>query len=175
MNPSPTPRIIGFAGWSGAGKTTLITKVIPELKSQGFSVSTIKHAHHGFDVDTKGKDSYLHREAGASEVLIASNKRFALMHEFEDEPMSLTGLLAKLGAVDFVLVEGFKTAPIPKIEVYRASNNKPLIAPDDEHIIAIAGQGCMTIKYIRVVDIDDIRAVVEIIKTHAMNLNQLVI
>jgi molybdopterin-guanine dinucleotide biosynthesis adapter protein len=175
MNPSSTPRIIGFAGWSGAGKTTLITKVIPELKEQGFSVSTIKHAHHGFDVDTKGKDSYLHREAGAREVLVASHKRFALLHEFEDEPMSLTGLLGKLRAVDFVLVEGFKTAPIPKIEVYRASNNKPLIAPDDENIIAIAGQGCMTIKHIRVVDIDDIRAVVEIIKTHAMSLNQLVI
>ncbi len=167
-----TPRIIGFAGWSGAGKTTLITKLIPELKAQGFSVSTIKHAHHGFDVDTKGKDSYLHREAGASEVLVASHKRFALLHEFEGEPMSLEGLLGKLAPVDFVLVEGFKTASIPKIEVYRASNNKPLIAPDDEHIIAIAGQGDVSVTHIPIVDINDIKAVAELVKLHAVNLNQ---
>jgi molybdopterin-guanine dinucleotide biosynthesis adapter protein len=175
MISSPTPRIIGFAGWSGAGKTTLITRLIPELKAQGFSVSTIKHAHHGFDVDTKGKDSYLHREAGASEVLVASHKRFALLHEFEGEPMSLTGLLGKLAPVDFVLVEGFKTAIIPKIEVYRASNNKPLIAPDDKHIIAIAGQGDIEVTHITIVDIDDISAIAGLVKTHAIALNRIVI
>jgi molybdopterin-guanine dinucleotide biosynthesis adapter protein len=171
----PTPRIIGFAGWSGAGKTTLITKLIPELKAQGFSVSTIKHAHHGFDVDTKGKDSYLHREAGASEVLVASNKRFALLHEFEGEPMSLMGMLGKLAPVDFVLVEGFKTAQIPKIEVYREANNKPLIALGDANVIAIAGQGDVEVTHITIVDIDDISAVAKLVKLHAIQLNRIVI
>ena len=172
----PTPRVIGFAGWSGAGKTTLITKLIPALKAQGYRVSTIKHAHHGFDVDTKGKDSYKHREAGASEVLVASNKRFALLHDFEhDDEMSLFSLLRKLTVVDFVLVEGFKSAHLPKIEVYREENKKTLIAPNDPYIIAIAVQGDVGINHIPVVDIDDIVAIAELVKAHAVLLNQLAI
>ncbi len=169
-----TTRIIGFAGWSGAGKTTLITKLIPLLKAQGFSVSTLKHAHHGFDMDIKGKDSYLHREAGANEVLVASAKRFVLLHEFEGEPMSLTGMLGKLAAVDFVLVEGFKTAIIPKIEVTRMSNNKPLIALGDKHIIAIASDGDVEGTDIPVVDINDAEAVATLVKLHAIHFSQLV-
>ena len=131
-------RIIGFAGWSGAGKTTLIVKLIPALIARGLSVSTLKHAHHNFDVDKPGKDSYEHRMAGATEVLVASDQRFALMHELRGatEP-SLAELLGKLAPVDLVLVEGFKRDSHMKLEVYRAANGKPLLYPDDPHIKAI--------------------------------------
>jgi molybdopterin-guanine dinucleotide biosynthesis adapter protein len=132
-------RIIGITGWSGAGKTTLMLKIIPLLTARGLKVSTLKHAHHMFDVDTPGKDSYEHRMAGATEVLIASENRFALMHELRGAPEPpLEVLLGKLSAVDLVLVEGFKRAPHPKIEVYRAENNKPPLHPGNASIIAIA-------------------------------------
>jgi molybdopterin-guanine dinucleotide biosynthesis protein B len=112
-------RVIGFSGWSGAGKTTLIVKLIPVLLARGLSVSTLKHAHHAFDVDRPGKDSYLHREAGASEVLIASANRWALMHELRGEPEpNLAQLLARMSPVDLVLVEGFKRDAHVKIEVH---------------------------------------------------------
>jgi molybdopterin-guanine dinucleotide biosynthesis adapter protein len=132
-------RIIGITGWSGAGKTTLILKLIPLLTARGLKVSTLKHAHHMFDVDTPGKDSYEHRAAGATEVLIASENRFALMHELRNhaEP-PLEVLLSKLSAVDIVLVEGFKRAPHPKIEVFRKANAKPVLHTDNASIIAIA-------------------------------------
>jgi molybdopterin-guanine dinucleotide biosynthesis protein B len=131
-------RVIGFAGWSGAGKTTLIVKLIPALRARGFTVSTVKHAHHNFDIDTPGKDSYEHRMAGATEVLVASDQRFALMHELRGAPEPPLGeLLGKLAPVDLVLSEGFKRDAHPKLEVHRAANAKPLIYPDDIQIKAL--------------------------------------
>jgi molybdopterin-guanine dinucleotide biosynthesis adapter protein len=132
-------RIIGITGWSGAGKTTLILKLIPLLTARGLKVSTLKHAHHMFDVDQTGKDSHSHRMAGATEVLIASENRFAIMHELRGAPEPpLEVLLSKLSAVDYVLVEGFKRAPHPKIEVYRQENGKPPLHPGDPSVVAIA-------------------------------------
>jgi molybdopterin-guanine dinucleotide biosynthesis protein B len=131
-------RVIGLAGWSGAGKTTLIVRLIPELNRRGFSVSTIKHAHHNFDLDQPGKDSYEHRAAGAEEVLVASANRVALMRELRGAPEpSLAELLRLLRDVDLVLVEGFKRDPLPKIEVFRAANGKPPLYPDDRNIVAL--------------------------------------
>lgn len=131
-------RLIGLAGWSGAGKTTLLTRVIPLLRARGIGVSTIKHAHHGFDVDRPGKDSYLHREAGASQVLVSSSVRSALMteHRGAAEP-GLDALLRQLAPVDLVIVEGFKRDAIPKLEVHRAANGKPWIHPDDPMVRAV--------------------------------------
>ncbi|HEY5203446.1 MAG TPA: molybdopterin-guanine dinucleotide biosynthesis protein B [Roseiarcus sp.] len=131
-------RVIGFAGWSGAGKTTLIVRLIPELNRREFSVSTIKHAHHNFDLDQPGKDSYEHRAAGAEEVLVVSANRVALMRELRGEPEpSLAELLGLLKDVDLVLVEGFKRDPLPKIEVSRAANCKAPLYPDDPNIVAL--------------------------------------
>ena len=132
-------RILGLAGWSGSGKTTLLTAIIPEFVRRGLVVSTIKHAHHEFDVDRPGKDSWRHREAGASEVMVSSSRRWALMHELwgAAEP-SLEELIAKMSPADLLLVEGFKFDPHPKIEVHRPSVGKPLLYPDDPRIIAIA-------------------------------------
>jgi len=131
-------RVIGLVGWSGAGKTTLIARLIPELARRGLSVSTIKHAHHGFDLDHPGKDSYRHREAGAHEVLIASPSRIALMRELGAAPeMSVGELLAMLAPVDLVLIEGFKQDSVPKIEVFRAANGKPPLHPDDPGIVGL--------------------------------------
>ncbi len=132
-------KLIGLAGWSGAGKTTLLTRVIPHLVARGLKVSTIKHAHHSFDVDVPGKDSYRHREAGATEVLISSGKRFALMHELRDEAeWPLADLLRKMSPVDLLIIEGFKRDNHPKIEVHRAENGKPFLFPDDANIVAVA-------------------------------------
>jgi molybdopterin-guanine dinucleotide biosynthesis adapter protein len=132
-------RIFGLAGWSGSGKTTLLTRLIPELTGRGLSVSTIKHAHHEFDIDKPGKDSWLHREAGAREVLVASSRRFALMHELREAPEpSLDALVARMTHVDLLLVEGFKAHPHAKLEVHRPSIGKPFLYPDDPHIVAIA-------------------------------------
>ena len=125
-------RVIGLAGWSGAGKTTLIVKLIPALLGPRFSVSTLKHAHHAFDIDKPGKDSYQHREAGATEVLVASANRWALMHELRGLPEpSLPRLLAHLAKVDFVIVEGFKADAHAKLEVHRVANDKPFLYPND--------------------------------------------
>lgn len=132
-------KVIGFAGWSGAGKTTLLGRVIPHLLAQGLRVSVIKHAHHDFDVDVPGKDSWRHREAGAAEVLVSSGKRWALMHELRGAPEpQLPALLAKLSPVDLVVVEGFKSEPHRKIEVHRAANGKGLLFPGDPGIVGIA-------------------------------------
>jgi molybdopterin-guanine dinucleotide biosynthesis adapter protein len=132
-------RVIGFAGWSGSGKTTLIVKLIPALIARGISVSTLKHAHHSLEVDKRGKDSYLHREAGAREVLVASAHRWALMHELrgQTEPR-LADLLPKLGDVDLVIVEGFKREAHAKIEVHRKELGKPFLFPEDGNIVAVA-------------------------------------
>ncbi len=132
-------RIIGLAGWSGAGKTTLLTRLIPHLIGRGVTVSTIKHAHHAFDVDTPGKDSWVHRQAGATEVLVASGARFALMHELRGAPEpELPDLLWRMQPVDLLIVEGFKRFGHPKIEVHRAANGRPHLFPDDPAIAALA-------------------------------------
>ena len=132
-------RIFGLAGWSGSGKTTLMTALIPELVARGLSVSTVKHAHHAFDVDQPGKDSWRHRQAGASEVMIVSERRWALMHELRGAPEpGLDELVRRITPVDLLLVEGFKYHPHPKIEVHRPSVGKPLLYPDDRYIVAVA-------------------------------------
>lgn len=132
-------RVFGVVGWKNAGKTGLMERLVTEITGRGFSVSTVKHAHHSFDVDHPGKDSFRHRAAGAREVLLASRNRFALMHELheQDEP-TLEALLAKLTPVDLVLVEGYKRDAHPKIEAHRAVTGNPLIAPGDPTIKAVA-------------------------------------
>jgi molybdopterin-guanine dinucleotide biosynthesis protein B len=132
-------RVFGFAGYSGSGKTTLIEQLIPRLVLRGLRVSLIKHAHHLFDIDKPGKDSYRHREAGASEVLITSDQRWVLMHELRDEPEpSLDEQLRRFSPCDLVLVEGYKHAPIPKLEVCRPRLGRPLLHPSDPGIVAVA-------------------------------------
>lgn len=132
-------KVFGFAGYSGSGKTTLIEKLIPYFTRQGLRVALIKHAHHDFDIDQPGKDSFRHRKAGAAEILITSDQRWALMHELRGAPEpDLASHLARLSPCDLVLVEGFKHAPIPKLEIYRTANGKPLLFPQDPHIIAVA-------------------------------------
>jgi molybdopterin-guanine dinucleotide biosynthesis protein B len=167
-------KVIGIAGWSGAGKTTLLTRVIPCLAARGLRVSTVKHAHHAFDVDQPGKDSHTHREAGATEVLVSSASRWALMHELRGEPeWTLHGLLQKLSPVDLVLVEGFKTQAHPKLEVYRAVVGKPLLHPDDQNIVAIASDGKVEAS-VPVVLLDDIEAVTDILVAKAAPLDTVV-
>lgn len=132
-------KIFGITGWSGSGKTTLMKALIPNLTARGLSVSTIKHAHHRFDVDKPGKDSYEHRAAGATEVLIGSRNRWALMHELRDEEEpGLEDLIAHMSPVDLLLVEGFKTEAHTKMEVYRAEVGKPMLWPEDPNIVAVA-------------------------------------
>lgn len=132
-------KVFGFAAWSGSGKTTLIENLIPLLCTQGIRVSVIKHAHHAFDVDKPGKDSFRHRQAGAAEVLVSSGARWALMHELRSEPEpELPQLLARLSPCDLVLVEGFKLQPIPKMEIHRQATGSPLLHPGDPHIVAVA-------------------------------------
>lgn len=135
-------KVFGFAGWSGSGKTTLIERVIPAITGRGLRVSVIKHAHHGFDIDKPGKDSWRHREAGASEVLLISDERWVLMHELRGAPEpDLAAQLARLSPCDLVLVEGYKSVQIPKIEVHRPSLGKPLQYLDNPAIVAIASDG----------------------------------
>lgn len=132
-------QVFGLAGWSGSGKTTLMTRLIPALLQRGVTVSTLKHAHHAFDIDQPGKDSYRHREAGATEVMVSSERRWALMHELRgDAEPPLEELLQHMSPVDLVIVEGFKRAALPKLEIHRPSLGKPLLAPDDDNIVAIA-------------------------------------
>lgn len=124
-------KVVGLAGWSGAGKTTLLTRVLVLLTQRGLAVSTVKHAHHGFDIDQPGKDSHAHRQAGATEVLVGSARRWALMHELRDEEEPrLAALLRRLSPVDLVIVEGFKQEAHPKVEVHREANGKPFLFRD---------------------------------------------
>jgi molybdopterin-guanine dinucleotide biosynthesis protein B len=163
-------RVIGFAGWSGAGKTTLIVRLIPELNRRGFSVSTVKHAHHNFDLDQPGKDSYEHRAAGAEDVLVASANRVALMRELRGAPEpSLAELLRLLKNVDLVLVEGFKRDPLPKIEVFRGANGKPLLYPEDANIVAVISDAVPS-GGLPHASIDDIAAAVDLVLAHAHSL-----
>lgn len=133
-------KTLGIAGWSGSGKTTLILSLLGELRRRGLRVSTIKHAHHKVEIDTPGKDSYEHRAAGAHEVMLVTGKRFALMHDFPDPDveMPLHELVAKMAPADLLLIEGFKTYAHPKLEVHRPSVGKPLLYPNDPHIVGVA-------------------------------------
>ena len=168
-------KVIGLAGWSGAGKTTLLTRAIPHLLGQGLRVSVIKHAHHKFDVDMPGKDSWRHREAGAEEVLVSSGARWALMHELRgDREPALPELLAKLSPVDLVLVEGYKTDPHRKIEVHRAANGKPLLFPNDPAIVGIASDVEVATS-LPMVHLDDIPAVAAMMLRSAMPVAELLV
>jgi molybdopterin-guanine dinucleotide biosynthesis protein B len=159
-------RVIGLAGWSGSGKTTLLAKLLPALIARGHTVSTLKHAHHDFDVDRPGKDSYTHRLAGAREVLISSARRWALMHELRDEAEpTLRELLTHISPVDLVVVEGFKAESHPKIEVHRSAVQKPLLHPNDPNIRAIASDARATLNApIPSVDLDDIEAIADLVE-----------
>jgi molybdopterin-guanine dinucleotide biosynthesis protein B len=162
-------RIIGLAGWSGSGKTTLITKLIPRLIARGITVSTLKHAHHGFDLDQPGKDSFFHRTAGATEVIISSAKRWAILHELREEPeWDLRGLVAKMSPVDLVLVEGFKRDAFPKLEIHRTANGKPLIHPEDPHIVAIASDIALPQAKVPVIDLNDVESIADLLLKRAI-------
>ena len=161
-------RVIGLAGWSGSGKTTLVTKVIPVLMRRGLKIATIKHAHHGFDIDQPGKDSWLHRQSGACEVAVVSARRWAIVHELgEEAEPPLVEMLAKLSAVDLVLVEGFKRDRLPKLEIYRATVGKPLMHPDDDCIVAVATDGPLPQAQVPVVMLDDIEAIATVLQAEA--------
>lgn len=165
-------RVIGLAGWSGAGKTTLLTRLIPHLGERGLGVSTVKHAHHAFDVDQPGKDSWQHREAGARQVLVASARRWALMTELRDEPEpGLAFLLSRLSPVDLVIVEGFKRDRHPKIEVHRAANDKPWLHPGDAAIRAVAADAVPPTADLPFAPLDDTAAVAELVLRHAADLD----
>lgn len=167
-------RLIGFAGWSGAGKTTLLSRLIPVLVGRGFSVSTIKHAHHNFDIDKPGKDSHTHRMAGAGEVLVASPTRWALMHELRDErEPDLPDLLAHLAPVDLVLVEGFKRDHHPKIEIHRANVGKPFLHPEDPFIVAIASDAPLPAALLPMLDINDAEAIADAVERYAVDLSSI--
>ena len=166
-------RIIGLAGWSGAGKTTLLAKVLPLIVARGLTVSTLKHAHHSFDLDQPGKDSHTHRAAGATEVLIASANRYALMHELRGAPEpSLHELLAKLSPVDLVVVEGFKAARYRKLEIFRAAVGKPALHLADPLIVGIVSDTPFPAGARPVVSIDDAEAVVGLMLDHAEPIAQ---
>ncbi|MFY0692646.1 MAG: molybdopterin-guanine dinucleotide biosynthesis protein B [Paracoccaceae bacterium] len=157
-------RVFGIVGWKNSGKTGLMERLVSEITGRGFSVSTIKHAHHTFDVDQPGKDSYRHRVAGAREVLLSSGNRWALMHELRDEEEPKLGtLLEKLAPVDLVLVEGYKRDTHHKVEAHRQETGQPLIARDDDTIRAIASDEALPEFEIPVFDLDDTKAVADFI------------
>ncbi len=157
-------KIFGLAGWSGSGKTTLMVRLLPELVGRGHSVSTIKHAHHSFEIDRPGKDSFEHRSAGATEVMISGGMRWALMHENRDagEP-AIEDLLRHMTPVDLVLVEGFKSYNHPKLEVHRPATGKPLICSEDSRIVAVASDAAIPGLAIPVFHLDDIPAIADFI------------
>lgn len=160
-------KILGLGGWSGAGKTTLLAKLIPELVRRGVTVSTMKHAHHGFDVDQPGKDSYVHRAAGATEVMVASERRWALMHELRDAPEpDAQALIRHMTPVDLLLVEGFKREPHDKLEIHRGENGKPLLSADDPTYVAILSDGPIAGTRLPVLDLNDIPAIADFIIAH---------
>ena len=168
-------RMIGLAGWSGAGKTTLLARLIPILRARGLRVSTIKHAHHSFDLDQPGKDSHTHRLAGATQVLISSAQRWALMHELRGEPEpELPALLGQLAPVDLVLVEGFKRGRHPKLEIYRAAVGKPPLHTDDPHIVAIASDTPLPAATIPVLALDKHALIVDQLLARAIPVNDII-
>ena len=165
-------KVIGLAGWSGAGKTTLLARVIPHLLKDGLRVSVIKHAHHAFDVDIPGKDSWRHREAGATEVLVSSARRWARMNELRgaDEPR-LPQLLTKMSRVDLVVIEGFKREPHRKIEVFRAANGKPFLFPDDPGVVGLATDTAVETR-LPTAHLDDIEAIAAMMLRSAISVEE---
>ena len=160
-------KIFGIAGYSGSGKTTLIEKMIPKFTARGLRVSLIKHAHHTFDVDQAGKDSWRHRHAGCQEVLVTSSRRWALMHELRGAPEpSLPELLQHISACDLVLIEGFKREPIPKLEVYRAVVGEPTLFPHDPHIVAVTSDAPVDSALPQFL-LDDLEGIMGFIEQHA--------
>jgi len=167
-------RIIGLAGWSGSGKTTLVTRVIPVLVQRGLKVATVKHAHHDFDLDQPGKDSWLHRQAGACEVAVVSSRRWAIMHELRDEPEPpLMDILPKLSPVDLVIVEGFKRHAHPKLEVFRDAVGKPLLHPEDDCIVAVAADTALPQAQVPVLRLDDIAGIATMLQAEALPLSRI--
>lgn len=162
---------LGIAGWSGSGKTSLILRLLPILKARGLRVSTIKHAHHKVEVDTPGKDSFEHRAAGAHEVMLITGKRFALMHDFPDpdDEVPLGDLIARMAPVDLLLIEGFKSTPHPKLEVHRPTVGKPLMQPQDPHIVGIACPNAQidSPASVPLLDLDDTAALADFILAQA--------
>ena len=159
-----TSAILGISGWSGAGKTTLIKRLIPEICGRGFTVSTIKHAHQQFDIDQPGKDSYEHRVAGATEVLVSSVARWALIHEHRGAPEpSLAELTVQMAPVDLLLIEGFKNDSYEKLEVHRPSCGKDLLCLADDQVVAVASDAALPGVAVPVIDLDDIRAIADFI------------
>jgi len=156
-------KIFGMIGWSGSGKTTLIIQLIPELTKRGYSVSSMKHTHHNFDIDKPGKDSFEHRVAGAKQVLITGTKRWALLNENrEQDEATIEQLLERMDPVDLVLIEGFKKYPHPKIEVYRPSVERPLLALEDKSVVAIATDEDVHCG-VPVIDLNDVKAVADFV------------
>jgi molybdopterin-guanine dinucleotide biosynthesis protein B len=165
------PRVLGLAGWSGSGKTTLLVRLLPLLVQRGHRVATVKHAHHEFDVDLPGKDSYEHRKAGAAEVIIASSRRWVQMHELrEDAEPTLAALLRRVSPCDLVLVEGFKHQRHPKLEIHRPALGKPALYLDDRAVVAVATDGVLVAPHPPRVDLNDTAAVADCVLACALPL-----
>lgn len=160
-------KVMGIVGWSGSGKTSLLVEVLPRLRAAGLKVSTMKHAHHRLDLDTPGKDSFRHREAGASEVLVVTSNRWVLMHESREEPEpSIESLIERMTPVDLLLIEGFKTHPHPKLEIHRESEGRPLLCHDDPGIVAVATDRRLPGLKIPQLDLNDPGAIAAFILVH---------
>ena len=162
-----TMKVFGLAGWSGSGKTTLVTRLVPALIERGLSVSTIKHAHQGFEIDTPGKDSYEHRVAGATEVMVTSGRRWALIHELRGIPEPpLAELTSRMAPVDLLLIEGFKREEHAKLEVYRAALGKPLLCHQDPDVVAVASDARIDGLALPQINLDKVDAIAEFIIGH---------
>ena len=160
-------KVFGLAGWSGSGKTTLVTKLIPALRRHGLSISTLKHAHRGFEVDTPGKDSYEHRAAGATEVMVASARRWALMRDLRGEPEpNVADLMRQMAPVDLLLVEGFKRENYEKLEIHRPALGKPLLCHNDPRIVAVASDAPLPGLDLPQLDLNDAEAIAAFIIAH---------
>lgn len=167
-------RIIGLAGWSGSGKTTLVSRVIPIFVKRGLKVSTVKHAHKGFDIDIPGKDSHTHRMVGATEVFVTSGRRWAQIHELRGEPEpELADIVPRLAPVDLLIVEGFKRHKHPKLEIYRAEVGKPPLHPEDDYIVAVASDTPIADARIPVISLDDIEKIADVMNVEAMPAERL--
>lgn len=161
-------RLLGIAGWSGSGKTTLMTRLIPLLAGSGLRIAALKHAHHSFEVDHPGKDSYEFRAAGAAEVIVSSSRRWVQMHELGAETeATLAALLRRVSPCDLVLVEGFKRQGHPKLEVYRRALGLAPLHPDDPRVVAVAADQAFPEARVPVVGLDDLAAIAELVRTHA--------
>ena len=165
--PARAQKVFGFAGFSGSGKTTLLIRLIPELSRRGLSVSTIKHAHHGFDIDKPGKDSFEHRGAGAQEVVVSSRARWALMHEHRAAPeATLDELIGRMSPVDLVLIEGFRSYGHDKMEIVRGNDAQPVLAAQDPHVVAIASDKTLAGAALPVFDLNGVAAIADFVVQH---------